>query len=598
MIRPAACAIVAVAALVVGCGPAATPSPVAHSPSPSAPPATSSATVSTSPAASIAAPSASPARASIPGANEPWAAISWERLPAGDPLEGVSAVTRWSGGFVAIGAPVAANAAGTTSRTPVSMSADGVSWRQLDPAVFGSAAVVIGVAHTPTGIVALTLQGGRNQCDSQPAAPFCSTLAAPLQAWTSQDGSNWAAHAGPAIELQPNCDGCGIDPPQLQGGTAGLLVSHTQHGPALTRPDVAVSRDGVAWDVLPSNAFPTRFNLSDVAATSAGFIVVGSIGGDRIRPAVLASADGHHWTSGSLSTTGLPYSAAPTANQIVVGPGGVIVIGSDGMTPGTSPWWSSVGGGDWKLLKGYPPLGVWSGEGAGTGLIPNGVLLGDGERMVAYRGGDKPAGWTSTDGRTWQALAIDMGGQTGAGDRPVQDFLLTPIGILAHGSDGATWLGHPAAYHEAVVLHAPATMTLAMPPDVGTFVARGDGAATCDSMPDGRTVATITGLDLGTVRSGRLRGTLSRSVEGSAGATAEFWIDGGSLPEGAYQPFWAGPVQIVDSGVDGTIGHMAFAALKREADSSVKPGDSPASQAMDGWPATLSGTLSWTCRPW
>ena len=595
MIRPVACAIVAVAALVVGCAPAATPSPIPHSPIASVPSATSSASAAASPRASIAPPSASPALASIPGAREPWAAISWERLAAGDPLEQVSAVTRWSGGFVAIGVPVATDAAGITSRTPVWVSADGATWRQLDPAVLGPATVVIGVAATATDIVALTLQGGRNQCDSQPAAPFCSTLAAPLQVWTSQDGSNWAAHAAPAIEILPNCDGCGIDPPQLRGGTSGLVVSHTQHGPALTKPDVAVSRDGIAWDVLPSSAFPATFNLSDVAATSAGFTAVGSMSGDHIRPAVFSSTDGRRWTSGSLSMAGLPSSAAATANQIVVGPDGAIVIGSDGLVPGTSPWWSSIGGSQWKLLKGYPPLGVWNGEGAGTGLVPNGVLLGDGERMVAYRGGDNSVGWTSTDGRTWQALAIDTG-QTSGRDGPVQDFLLTPIGLFAHGSDGAAWFGQPAAYHEPVVLHAPATMTLAMPADVGPFVARGDGAATCDSDPDGRTVAAITGLDLGTVRSGRLRGTVTRSAAGSASATAEFWIDGGSLPDGAYQPFWGGPVQVVDGGADGDVGHVAFVDLKREADPSMKPGGNPS--AADDWPATLSGTVSWMCQPW
>jgi hypothetical protein len=524
--------------------------------------------------------------------------MSWERLAAGDPLEQVGAVVRWSGGFVEIGAPLATDGAGTTSRTPVFASADGATWRPLDPAVLGPATVIIGVAATPTGIMALTLQGGRNQCDSQPAAPFCSTLAAPLQAWTSEDGSNWAAHAGPAIQLQPNCDGCGIDPPQVRAGPSGLVVSHTQHGPALTKAEVAVSRDGIAWDVLPSSAFPATFNLSDVAATSAGFIAVGSMGGDRIRPAVFSSADGRRWTSGSLPIAGLPSSASPTAKQVVVGPEGAIAIGSDGFVPGTSPWWSSVGGGTWKLLKGYPPLGTWNGQGEGTGLIANGVLLGDGERMVAYRGGDKAAGWTSSDGRTWQALAIDGGGQTGTADGPVQDFLLTPIGLFAHGSDGAAWLGRPAAHRDPVVLHAPATITLAMPADVGPFVARSDGGATCDSVPDGRTVATVTGLELGTVRSGTLRGTVTWSAEGSASATAEFWIDGGSLPEGAYQPFWGGPVQVVDGGADGGVGHVAFVGLKREADPSVKPGGNPASPAGDGWPGTLSGTVSWTCQPW
>ena len=106
-------------------------------------------------------------------------------------------------------------------------------------------------------------------------------------------------------------------------------------------------------------------------------------------------------------------------------------------------WWSSVTGRTWSWLSGYPPLGVWSGQGEGSGLIPDGTLLGDGERMLAYRGGGKPAAWTSSNGRSWRSITISGSGPTNVGDWPLQSAILTPIGVLATGDDGSSWFGQP-----------------------------------------------------------------------------------------------------------------------------------------------------------
>jgi hypothetical protein len=49
-------------------------------------------------------------------------------------------------------------------------------------------------------------------------------------------------------------------------------------------------------------------------------------------------------------------------------------------------------------------------------------------------------------------------------------------------------------------------------------------------------------------------------------------------------------------------GIATFADIQRESDpASMKgsnPGTDTGSRAPDGWPATLSGALSWTCQPW
>jgi hypothetical protein len=379
-----------------------------------------------------------------PGAGTAWSGISWRKLVSDDPLTQVRSVLRWRGGFVALGAVMAS---GATSRTPVWVSADGAAWRQLDADVFGPATVVIGVGETATGIVAMTLQGGANQCGGQAVPLACWTLTAPFQAWTSSDAANWTSHPGPGIAL-PGCDGCGFDVPTLRSGTPGLLVVNHDSGTARLGARAAFSRDGIAWENLPADAVPSGFAFGDVAGFRSGFIAVGTTSGALIntgpgeifRAVALSSADGRHWVTRNLPTTGLDPQAGSTAHGIVVGSDGLIVTGSDELAPGTEFWWSSVSGSTWSRLKGYPPLGVWIGQAEGSGLMPNGTVLGDGERMLAYRRGDKPAAWTSSDGRSWRTIAIGGSPPTATGSGTL---VLMPIGVLWIGDDGPVWFGTP-----------------------------------------------------------------------------------------------------------------------------------------------------------
>jgi hypothetical protein len=164
-------------------------------------------------------------------------------------------------------------------------------------------------------------------------------------------------------------------------------------------------------------------------------------GGEAVRAVTLSSPDGRHWVTRDFPTAGLDPQAGSTANEIVVGPDGLIVTGSDGLTPGAELWWSSVSGSTWSRVSGYPPLGVWIGQGEGSGLMPNGTLLGDGERMLAYRGGDKPVAWTSSDGRSWRTIVTGGSRPTAMGSGTL---VLMPIGVLWIGNDGSTWFGQPA----------------------------------------------------------------------------------------------------------------------------------------------------------
>ncbi|HEY5437030.1 MAG TPA: hypothetical protein VIK13_17515, partial [Candidatus Limnocylindrales bacterium] len=284
MIRSVAPVLLALSTLLAGCASAATTTIApADSPIVEASPAATFPSVPTfSPAPSpsqlappVSLPLGPPAFTTPvpPDAATAWKSISWRKLKADDPLAQVRSVVRWRGGFVALGAEIAT---GEGSRTPVWVSPDGATWRPLDTDVLGPATIVIGIGETAGGIVALTLQGGRNQCGTQTSPLNCRTPAAPLQSWTSSDATDWTAHRGPpGIALEAvGCEGCGVDVPIFRSGIPGLVaVNSGATQPTSSR--AAFSRDGIAWESLPADAFPAGFQFGDVAGFRSGFVAVG-----------------------------------------------------------------------------------------------------------------------------------------------------------------------------------------------------------------------------------------------------------------------------------------------------------------------------------
>jgi hypothetical protein len=415
-------------------------------------PATAGSSTTLVPAVSPTPSSGEPATFVTPSAPDPratWTGITWQRLAADDPVAHLQAVVRWRGGFVALGEVVASDAG---SRTQVWVSSDGRTWRPLGADVFGPTTVVVGVGETATGIVALTLHGGTDQCNGQATPQDCWSLAAPLQSWTSSDAETWAAHPGPADIARPavGCEGCGIQTPIFRSGVPGLLVVAASPGTSPTDAEAAFSSDGITWDTLPADAFPVGFELATFASWRSGFVGVGTsatpaetISGDPGHAIAVWSADGRHWVPANMSLSGLDPLAGSTGTTITVGPDGLIATGSTFETPGLELWWSSASGNSWSRLLGYPPLGVWTEGEEGSGLIPNGTLVGNGERMLAYRGGETPLGWTSLDGRAWESLAVSGSGPTNPGPWPTLTLVLTPFGLLGTRDNGGTWLGAP-----------------------------------------------------------------------------------------------------------------------------------------------------------
>jgi hypothetical protein len=212
--------------------------------------------------------------------------------------------------------------------------------------------------------------------------------------------------------------------------------------------EAAFSSDGVAWELLQSGTITPNINPGSVTAFGSGFAGVGdrdvTIDGTKTRkPIAITSSDARHWVAHPIPVADFDALSGATAGRLVAGPGGLIATGSTGVAPGFELWWSSLDGVSWTQLSDYPPLGTWFGfEDIGSGRSPNGTLVGNGDRMIAYRGGEPVAAWTSIDGRSWTRLTID-------GERPVWDtmqypnLVLTPVGVIGIGRDGTTWFGEP-----------------------------------------------------------------------------------------------------------------------------------------------------------
>ena len=450
--RLRSCQAILAVVLLAGCSatpiptptPVATPTPTlataARTPAPSintaAPatatpaPATAAPTIIASSPPSPVAPSASPDTAAT------WRGITWRKLAADDPVANLRTMTRWRGGYVALGEPAAASGGNPTAidepvHTRVWVSADGVSWDLLDPDVLGPSTIVLGVGATADGIAALTVQAGTAACDS-PLPLECWNLIGPLESWTSTDGTTWAPHPGPGIKLPSEMNGQDGEHPSLQPMTAPALVV-TQPGQPL-----AISRDGIAWELVPDSAFPTGWSLGEVAALGPSLV---ALGWTPAKGVALTSRDGRVWTSHAL-----PAGCAVN-EALAVGSAGLIATGiADG---GMWSWCSSLNGRTWTRLPGLPPLGRMPDEKAQEcwKSCPNGSLRSDGERMVAYRGwGKQQVGWTSLDGRTWVPLAFTGRPEKSTywlDDECTGSLHLLPIGLRCFAADGSTWFGAP-----------------------------------------------------------------------------------------------------------------------------------------------------------
>src|SRR5450759_3664068 len=356
-----------------------------------------------------------------------WSAIHWQRLAPDNPLRLIRSVLRWRGGYIAVGSL----ASGGATTTPVWTSREGGLWMPV--LTFWPGLRGVRVGEVPSGLVALTLLDGSYPCGA-PCPTYSSAL--PLMSWTSPDGRSWTPNPGPNLGLPATWKG----PPLLAAGPAGLVAASPTWPTRLAR-----SADGIHWRAVPVGALPSGLDMRDIVGTAAGFTAVGllPVGADQFRAAAVQSVDGATWTGPyplaltTASTTTLASTGSSWgATALVRARSGLIAAGQVTGTPGRTLWWQSSNGRNWRTLPSYRPLGPTTCTGEGCGDQPNGVLIGDGTRIMALRGGADAGVWTSTDGLAWRRLPV-----TGdlPGEQATQAVLL-PGDVLV--SDGTTyWFG-------------------------------------------------------------------------------------------------------------------------------------------------------------
>jgi hypothetical protein len=113
-------------------------------------------------------------------------------------------------------------------------------------------------------------------------------------------------------------------------------------------------------------------------------------------------------------------------------------------TPGMTLWWTSPDAVTWHAEDAYGPLGVWDGEGEGSGLVPDGSVAADGTRLLALRTDGGVKSWTSTDGVRWTQIPSTGLTAQPKGSWPTIDVLMLPAGVIATDESGARWFGKPS----------------------------------------------------------------------------------------------------------------------------------------------------------
>jgi len=164
---------------------------------------------------------------------------------------------------------------------------------------------------------------------------------------------------------------------------------------------------------------------------------------------------------------------------------------------------------------------------------------------------------------------------------------------LVAGGGFSGWAAVPVfdlGYHAPVVLQARGEVSITLD-GVAGFEPRGAGRADCQSVADGIDVERVVALSLGSLNGGLLRADIALPVEGVSIGYIALFVDAATLPAGNVPPTWekAGPeINSASGGTSGTI-RIEGAQLRSGAEMGAPTGS---------WPATLSGTITWSCGEW
>lgn len=420
-------------------------------------------------------------------------------------------------------------------------SADGVRWRQVP--VFGRAPGegVSGVAVTATGAV---IAAGGSQPDSQRLITV---------------GRAGEITAKVSLSAIPG----GVQPQVALNAVAAMGAQGRQQvavGSANGFPAAWTSADGGrTWNRAAGQA-PSVLNrpgiqqLTSVAHGPEGWLAVGgtagaggitgAAGGAAGHPVVIGSADGRSWSAadGEAAFAG----GGLTVAQAAAGRDGYVIVGSQRVAgPGgqartiAAAWWSA-GLTDWHRANSV---------GGGQQMVAVAAMA-DGFAAVGSDG-QRPAVWTSADGRNWRMadLPLPAGATTAALEHVAaagQTVVATGVAQTATGSvpyaarsgdGGRTWtearLPVPAGTAQVSAVAAGRGFTVA-----GTFgVTAGDRDVVVWTSRNGLTwkAATPAGAGLATPGIQAITGlTVSGDTLTGVGFTA--------TPSGEQPTIWQPPI--------------------------------------------------------
>jgi hypothetical protein len=373
------------------------------------------------------APTSSPEPTPTPIAR--WTGLNWSDPVTPSFVVHVNDLVAWGDGYVAVGQVVVD---ATRSEAAFLTSSDGMNWtvrHQVDPGVdrFPRHLVIVGdelLAFSPPNTNALGLPG-----------------ASEALIWRSADGMAWSA----------------VNSQSWRDAWGGLVIGPMPAG----------------WDEL-QHPIPT--GLVDVASGPDGLVAIGnSFGNDGLVPMVLHSTDGRDWSPVSLPAD----SVSPLLSAVVPYDGGFVLVGAVDAGPrsesATPAGWYSGDGVRWSsatvnvdpLL--YPDGIAGIGEIGDVTATSDGLVGWWGLRGMTAGGPRFLAGWTSSDGQTWEprdtntALpGLSHGYVAGDGVRMVA---LGPAPNLA--TDPALW---PGISEASVSTDGVSWTTLNMPSGLGDFV--------------------------------------------------------------------------------------------------------------------------------
>jgi hypothetical protein len=209
--------------------------------------------------------------------------------------------------------------------------------------------------------------------------------------WTSNDGgATWTESRDETM----------FAPHAIVAGGPGLVAAGWEYAGTVPFDSwVAVSEDGIAWELLPTTLANTQ--ISSLAMIGERIVAVGSLADEfERRPVVWYSDDGgSSWTAAEIRDSESPE----TMTDVIVTDDGLLAVGPGDGAHGGGAAWLSTDGTEWERFTIDAVAGAKAVASVDGGFVAVGNVRDELDIGAEFT-------WTSVDGRTWEAgREIDPG---------------------------------------------------------------------------------------------------------------------------------------------------------------------------------------------